>query len=58
MATTMKVADVVDDDPLKRDNVAAALMDPMQRGNRDHVDVIIALGMAKEASTGFGANMP
>ena len=36
------------DDPLKRDRVSAALKDPAQKNNRDHVDIIIALGMAKE----------
>jgi len=46
--TTIKVADLVDDDPAKRDCVAAALKSPEARSNRDHVDVIIALGMAKE----------
>lgn len=45
---TIKVADLVDDDPSKRDKVSAALKDPKQRNNRDHVDIIIALGMAKE----------
>lgn len=45
---TIKVADLVDDDPAKRDRVSAALKDPKQRINRDHVDIIIALGMAKE----------
>ncbi|MFK3889211.1 DEAD/DEAH box helicase [Sphingomonas sp. NPDC079357] len=45
---TIKVADLVDDDPAKRDRVAAALKSPEARSNRDHVDVIIALGMAKE----------
>ncbi len=46
---TLKVADLVDDsDPSKRTRVLAALKDPAQKGNRDHVDVIIALGMAKE----------
>jgi len=38
----------VDDDPAKRDKVSAALKDPAQKNNRDHVDIIIALGMAKE----------
>jgi superfamily II DNA or RNA helicase len=28
--------------------VSAALKDPAQKNNRDHVDIIIALGMAKE----------
>ncbi len=44
----MCVADLVDDDPTKRDRVSAALKDPAQKANRDHVDIIIALGMAKE----------
>ena len=43
----LKVADLVDDDP-GRDIVSAALKDPAQKNNRDHVDIIIALGMAKE----------
>lgn len=46
--TILKIADLVDDDPSKRDKVAAALKDPTQKHNRDHVDLIIALGMAKE----------
>lgn len=46
---TLKVADLVDDsDPAKRSKVLTALKDPAQKNNRDHVDVIIALGMAKE----------
>lgn len=44
----LRIADLVDDDPVKRDRVAAALKDPKQNDNRDHVDIIIALGMAKE----------
>jgi superfamily II DNA or RNA helicase len=32
----------------KRDRVSAALKDSSQKNNRDHVDIIIALGMAKE----------
>lgn len=44
----LKIADLVDDDPSKRDRVTAALKDPGQKNNRDHVDLIIALGMAKE----------
>ncbi len=45
----LKVADLVDDsDAAKRSRVLAALKDPAQKNNRDHVDVIIALGMAKE----------
>jgi len=46
--TMLKIADLVDDDPSKRDKVAAALKDSAQKGNRDYVDIIIALGMAKE----------
>src|SRR5688572_6489858 len=44
----LKIADLVDDDAAKRDRVSAALKDPGQKRNRDHVDIIIALGMAKE----------
>jgi superfamily II DNA or RNA helicase len=44
----LRIADLVDDDPSKRDRVAASLKDPAQKNNRDHVDIIIALGMAKE----------
>lgn len=44
----LRIADLVDDDPARRDRVAAALRDPSQKNNRDHVDIIIALGMAKE----------
>jgi len=44
----LRIADLVDDDPAKRDRVSAALKDPAQKHNRDHVDIIIALGMAKE----------
>lgn len=46
---TIKLADLVEDgDSAKRSKVLSALKDPANRGNRDHVDVIIALGMAKE----------
>ncbi|MCS7927069.1 DEAD/DEAH box helicase [Pseudomonas aeruginosa] len=46
---TLKVADLVDDsDPTRRSKVLGALKDPAQKNNRDNVDVIIALGMAKE----------
>lgn len=45
----LKVADLVDDsDPARRSRVLAALKDPAQKNHRDHVDIIIALGMAKE----------
>jgi len=38
----------VTDEASKRDRVTAALKDAAQKDNRDHVDIIIALGMAKE----------
>ncbi len=44
----LRIADLVDDDAAKRERVSAALRDPAQKNNRDHVDIIIALGMAKE----------
>jgi len=44
----LRIADLVDDDPAKREKVSAALKDSAQKHNRDHVDIIIALGMAKE----------
>lgn len=44
----LRIADLVDDDASRRDLVAAALKDPAQKHNRDYVDIIIALGMAKE----------
>jgi len=44
----LRVADLVDDDVAKRDRVSAALKDSSQKNNRDWVDIIIALGMAKE----------
>ncbi|SMC58934.1 DEAD/DEAH box helicase [Novosphingobium sp. B1] len=44
----LRIADLVDDDAAKRDRVSAALKDPAQKNNREHVDIIIALGMAKE----------
>jgi hypothetical protein len=39
---------VDDSDPARRTRVLGALKDPAQKNNRDNVDVIIALGMAKE----------
>ncbi len=46
---TLKIADLVDDtDAAKRAKILTALKDPAQKNNRDNVDVIIALGMAKE----------
>jgi superfamily II DNA or RNA helicase len=44
----LRIADLVDDDAARRDRVVSALKDPAQKFNRDHVDIIIALGMAKE----------
>lgn len=44
----LKIADLVDDEAVKRDKVSSALKDPAQKNNREHVDIIIALGMAKE----------
>nr|WP_299147243.1 DEAD/DEAH box helicase family protein [uncultured Tateyamaria sp.] len=44
----LKIADLVDDEAVKRDKVSSALKNPAQKNNRDHVDIIIALGMAKE----------
>ena len=44
----LQIADLVDDDPSKRDRVSTALKDPAQKNSRDYVDIIIALGMAKE----------
>lgn len=45
----IKVADLVDDgDQAKRAKVLTALKDPAHKNDRDHVDIIIALGMAKE----------
>ena len=44
----LRIADLVDDDTAKRDRVSTALKDPAQKNNRDQVDIIIALGMAKE----------
>lgn len=44
----LKIADLVDDDPSRRDRVSAALKNPALNTERDYVDIIIALGMAKE----------
>jgi len=44
----IKIADLVDNDSSKRPKVQAALRSPDVKKNRDHVDIIIALGMAKE----------
>ena len=39
---------VDDSDPAQRTKILSALKDPAQKNNRDQVDIIIALGMAKE----------
>jgi superfamily II DNA or RNA helicase len=44
----LRIADLVDDEPTRRNRVMSALKDPAQKNNRDHVAIIIALGMAKE----------
>jgi superfamily II DNA or RNA helicase len=44
----LRIADLVDDDSLKREKVSAALRQAAQKNDRDYVDIIIALGMAKE----------
>jgi len=44
----LKIADLVDDGPERHSKVLNALKDPSEKNNRDHVDIIIALGMAKE----------
>ena len=44
----LRIADLVDDDASKRDRVSAALKDQAQKNNQGYVDIIIALGMAKE----------
>ena len=46
--TRLRIANLVEDHPAKRDKVSAALKSPEAKENRDHVDMIIALGMAKE----------
>lgn len=46
---TLKVADLVDDsDASQRTKVLSALKNPAQKNNRNNVDIIVALGMAKE----------
>lgn len=45
----LRIADLVDDtDMNRRTKVLNALKDPAKKNDRDHVDIIIALGMAKE----------
>ena len=50
---TLRVADLVTDDSM-RVNILKYLREIRER---DQMDIIIALGMAKEALTGLGANM-
>lgn len=46
---TLRIADLVDDSDLsRRSKVLGALRDPAHENDRDWVDLIIALGMAKE----------
>jgi len=45
---TLKVADLVDDGPERHSKVLNALKDPTNKNNKSHIDLIIALGMAKE----------
>jgi superfamily II DNA or RNA helicase len=44
----LRIADLVEDDSSKRDRVSAALKAPARKTDRNYVDIIIALGMAKE----------
>ena len=44
----LKIADLVDDGPERHPKVLASLRDPTFKNVKDHVDIIIALGMAKE----------
>ena len=44
----LRIADLVDDDPGRRERVTAALRDSDRMNDRGHVDIIVALGMAKE----------
>ena len=43
-----RIADLVDDDPAKRDRVSRGAERPGAEEQPRHVDIIIALGMAKE----------
>jgi superfamily II DNA or RNA helicase len=44
----LRLADLVDDDPIKRQKVQAGLRSVEMESDQDYVDIIIALGMAKE----------
>jgi len=45
----LRIADLVDDDPTRRDRVVSALKDPAQKFNRDHVDIIIPSPLSAES---------
>jgi len=44
----LRIADLVDDAPGQQARIQASLREPAMKTDRDHVDIIIALGMAKE----------
>jgi len=44
----LRIADLVEDDAPRRNKVSASLKMPEAKSNREYVDIIIALGMAKE----------
>jgi hypothetical protein len=44
----LRVADLVNDDPIRRSKVLMSLRDESRKFDRDWVDIIVALGMAKE----------
>jgi superfamily II DNA or RNA helicase len=46
--TVLKIANLVDDESKPREKVASSLRDPRMKSDRDYVDIIVALGMAKE----------
>jgi hypothetical protein len=52
----LRIADLVDDDPAKRDRVSAALKDPAQKNNRDMWISSSRSAWRRKASTGSGAN--
>ena len=45
---TLKIADLVDDAPGQQARIQKSLRSPKAKSDRDYVDIIIALGMAKE----------
>ena len=44
----LKIADLVDDGPDRHTKVLTSLRNPKYKNTREHIDIIIALGMAKE----------